>query len=147
MVEISLLQQERVKSTSKVTWRQEKVIKPWQSTTRWSQLFLRPVYISASGQCDYLPFLHSFTQQIPHFFLMLPQTGFCHLQKKKRKERKEPNYYTFQKKILFFSWIRISFSFCKYHHTVYGKEGKPSGFVEECVRKIQKTHASKWKRV
>ena len=72
-------------------------------------------------------------------FLTLPQIDFYHLQKK------NPNYYTFQKKVLFFSWVRIYSFFFKYHHAIYGKEGKPSGLVGECVMKIQKTHASKWK--
>lgn len=61
-------------------------------------------------------------------------------------QKKNPNYDTFQKKVLFFfSWVRIYSSFFKCHHTIYGEEGKPSELGEERVIRIQKTHPSKWK--
>lgn len=109
---------------------------PWQSMTPWFLLFLRPIYIFASPQFGFLPFLYSFTQQIPDFFfLCCLKLDFTHLKKK---------MLTFTSSRRFFFQI---FSFFKYHHTIYGKEGKPSVLAEECVMKISKTHThtSKWK--
>lgn len=82
----------------------------------------------------FLVFLYSTNSRF--FFLMLPQTGFYPLKKKKML--------TFTSSRRFFFQI---FSFFKYHHTIYGKEGKPSVLAEECVMKISKTHThiSKWK--
>lgn len=63
-------------------------------------------------------------------------------------------FITYKKRILIMTPSRRdSFSvtlggilpFFKCHHTLCGKEGKPSGLAEESVMKIQKTHASKWK--
>lgn len=56
-------------------------------------------------------------------------------------------YHTFQR-ILFLHSVRIYSSFCKIpaHYLWEGrKEGKPSGFVEKLMMKIQKTGAFKWK--
>lgn len=74
---------------------------------------------------------------------MLPQIGFYHLQKE--KEKKNPNYYTFHKKILFSVGLGFILPFSNTTTLFMGRKEKPSGFVEECVMKIQKTQASKWK--
>lgn len=60
--------------------------------------------------------------------------------------RLELGFITYEKRILFhlpeedsfFSWVRIYSFFFKYHHTIYGKEGKPSGLVKEYVMKFKR---------
>ena len=69
-----------------------------------------------------------------HFFFFFPLSCL------------ELGFITYEKRTLFhlpeedsfFSWVRIYSFFFKYHHTIYGKEGKPSGLVKEYVMKFKR---------
>lgn len=84
-------------------------------------------------QRSHLPSLYSFTQPIPLFFffpLSCLELGFITYEKRTLFHLPEEDS--------FFSWVRIYSFFFKYHHTIYGKEGKPPGLVKEYVMKFKR---------